>query len=85
MQKHEVLVTFEALQKSYEKHNSRLLTKTFQVTTKSLGFQMIDGVKKIGFALHDIFGLPISNAHVVSTHKMMLLAPSIQLAREPSD
>ena len=38
MQKHEVLVTFKALQKSCEKHNSQLLTKTLQVMEKALGF-----------------------------------------------
>ena len=85
MQKHEVLLTFGALRKSCEKHNSRLLTKTLQVTTKALGFKMIEGVKKIGFALLDILGLPISNAHTVATHKMTPLAPSIQSTRKPSD
>ena len=85
MQKHEVLVTFKALQKSCEKHNSQILPKTLQVIAQAMEFQMTEGVKKIGFALLDILGLPTFDAHVVSVYKMMPLAPSIQLACEPSE
>ena len=75
MQKNEAMVTFEALQKSCEKHNPRFLTKTFQVTTQVLGYQLSEGVKKIGFVLLDILGLPIFEAHAISAHMMMPMAP----------
>ena len=77
MQKHEVLVTFEALQKSCEKHNSWVLTKTLHVMEKAPGFYMTEGVRKIGFAPLDILGLPISEAHAVFSH--MKLTPTLAI------
>ena len=46
---------------------------------------MIKGVRKIGFALLNVLGLPIYDAHVVSSHKKMSLAPLIQSICEPGD
>ena len=85
MQKHEVLVTFKALKKACEKHNSWFLTKTLQIMEKAPGFQMFEDVKKIGFALLVILGLPIFDVHVVSSHKKTSLVPSIQMVHEIGD
>ena len=46
---------------------------------------MTEGAKKIGFALLDILGLPIFDAHVASDQKKMPLAPSIQSICERRD
>ena len=38
MKNHEAMMTFKALQKSFEKNNPQFMTKTLQVTTQALGY-----------------------------------------------
>ena len=67
-------MTFETLQKTFEKHNPWFLTKTLQFMVRALGYQLTEEVK-VGFSLIDVLGIPIAEAREKSTHVKTPLAP----------
>ena len=54
MQKHEYFIVFDAIKKSVDNRSFIHLKNVLQTASRSMGFQLVERIKKVGHALIDL-------------------------------